>query len=90
MSLYLINYDLNKDKDYEGLYSAIEGMTVEYLRPLKSLWIIRHSGSAYDIASELCKHIDKDDKLMVSQLTPDSSWTQNFSQVATDWIQKYY
>lgn len=90
MSLYMINYDLNVNKDYGKLFAAIKGMTTEYARPLKSMWIIKHNGSAYDIAVELCKHIDSDDKLIVNKLTSDSSWTQNFGKDLTDWIQANY
>ncbi|WP_088459393.1 hypothetical protein [Acinetobacter soli] len=86
MSLYMINYDLNVRKDYQKLYAAIESMTTQYVRPLKSMWIIKHNGSAFDIASVLCKYIDSDDKLIVNKLTGDSSWTQNFGQDTTNWI----
>lgn len=86
MSLYLISYDLIKDKDYEKLYEAIKKMSIQYTRPLKSAWIIKHDGSAYDIAVELCKYIDVDDKLIVNKLDSDSSWTQNLGQKTTEWI----
>lgn len=90
MSLYLINYDLNGNKDYEKLFNAIIKMTDQYARPLKSMWIIRHGGNAYDIAVELCKHIDSDDGLIVSKLTPDSAWTQSFGEATTKWIKENY
>ncbi len=90
MSLYLINYDLNVKKDYEILFDAIKRISNQYTRPLKSMWIIKCNSNAYDIAVELCKYIDSDDKLIVSKLTPDSSWTQNFGEDITTWIQQNY
>ncbi len=73
MTVYLISYDLQKDKNYLGLEGRLERFS-RWARPLGSQWLVESDDTAYDIAGELKKYIDRDDRLLVSQITAEVSW----------------
>ena len=89
MANYLITYDLIGKKDYDKLFEAIKSMANGYTRPLKSVWIIGHDGSASDIVNELTKYMDSDDKLFVTLVTKDTSWTKTLAESSRNWLKKY-
>lgn len=89
MKSYLISYDLIKDKDYSKLIEAIKAISNGHTKPLESVWIIGHAGSAYDITKALMPYIDSDDKLFVTQVTKDTSWTKTIREKSRDWLKKY-
>lgn len=89
ISKYLISYDLIKDKDYSKLIEAIKSIANGYSKPLKSVWIIGHSGSASDIVNALSPYIDSDDKLLVTLVTKDTSWTVSLKEETRAWLRKY-
>jgi hypothetical protein len=86
---YLISYDLIKDKDYSKLIDAIKSIANGYSNPLKSVWIIGHSGKASDIVTALGPYMDSDDKLLVTLVTKDTSWTKTLGDKTREWLRKH-
>ena len=86
---YLISYDLIKYKDYEKLTNAIVSISKGCVRPLESVWIIKHEGKASDIRNTLKPYIDSDDKLLVVKLTREAAWTSSLDQEDRDWLKSY-
>ena len=66
MSNYLITYEPVEDCNYEMFVDAIKSISDGYVHPLKSVWIIGHSGKASDIADALVPFINSQDKLFVT------------------------
>lgn len=73
---YLISYDLNKPgQDYESLYKAIKGCSSYWTHVLDSVWIIKSSLSADVIRDRILAVIDKNDSILVIQVTNNySGW----------------
>lgn len=86
---YLISYDLIKDKDYSKLIDAIKSIANGYSNPLKSVWIIGYSGKASDIVTALSPYMDSDDKLLVTLVTKDTSWTKTLGDKTREWLRKH-
>ncbi|WP_335987108.1 hypothetical protein [Acinetobacter bereziniae] len=89
MKYYLVTYDLIKDKDYTKLIDAIKSIANGYAKPLLSTWIIGHQGSSKDIVNALVPYMDKDDKLFVTLVTNDTSWTKTLGEKNREWLKKH-
>lgn len=89
MARYLISYDLIEEKDYERISKAITLISDGSVRPLKSVWIIGHEGSAEDIRGALNSYLDADDKLLVAELTKDVAWTSSLDPDHKGWLENY-
>ncbi len=80
---YNVSYDLNKaGKDYAGLYAALK--TYDYFHLLDSTWLLYTVESAAQIWSKLSPYIDKDDSILIAEITSNNSgW---LSKQAWTWI----
>ncbi len=68
MKNYLITYDLNVPwHDYNSLYNEIKRYPC--IHALESVWFVKSNGSASDISTHLVKFMDKNDRLIVSEIT---------------------
>lgn len=74
MSIYIITYDLNKQKNYPKLYEAIKAAGTAYCHAQDSTWFIQSTAGAAAIRDYLSKAADYDDTLFVGQVTSDSAW----------------
>lgn len=81
----LVTYDLNKQgKNYSNLSSTLEAMCIDYIRPLKSFWLLNTGSSVEDISNAALKVIDADDRLFVTRLVNDKAgW---LTREEWDWI----
>ena len=73
MAVYLVNYDTQRENNYPGLEARLERFA-RWARPLRSQWLVESADTAYDIAGELKKYIDRDDRLLVAEITAEVSW----------------
>ena len=73
MSLYQINYDLRKQRNYELLYERLKGYSM-WCRPLESCWVISTTQSATQVRDQLREVIDQDDGLLVTRLSGEAAW----------------
>ena len=73
MSVYQINYDLRKQRDYQSLYERIKAYH-SWCRPLESCWIISTTQSAQQVRDNLRAVMDEDDGLLVTRLSGEAAW----------------
>jgi hypothetical protein len=89
MSVFLITYDKSAGDNYQPLYGAIHALANGYWHELDSTWLIISDQSAIAIANALTPHIDKNDKLLVVQITWQAAWGGNFSPSALAWLRNH-
>lgn len=74
MSVFIISYDLNKQKNYPALYEAIKAIG-SWCHPVDSTWLVSTNSTAAAVRDRVLKVIDSDDALLVSRVAPgDSAW----------------
>lgn len=84
MPIYMLSYDLNKEgKDYKGLYEALE--IFPRLHVLDSTWYIESDWMSSELMLRLLPHIDSDDKIVISQITKNTT-VQNLSDEQKSWL----
>jgi hypothetical protein len=71
--IYLISYDLNRQKDYARLHARLLQYAA-HARVLYSQGLVESNSSAFDVATDLLKYIDNDDGLLVSEVTKNLAW----------------
>lgn len=82
--IYMLSYDLNKEgKDYEGLYDALK--TFPRLHVLDSTWYIESDWMSSEIMMLLLPHIDTDDRVVISQITKNTT-VQNLTPEENEWL----
>lgn len=76
--LYLIDYDLRKERDYQKLYDELNRLKA--VQVLESCWCIKFEGvSAIKLRNHFKQFIDSNDGLMVSEVTDWASYNTNGS-----------
>ena len=69
---YIVNYDLNKTKDYESLFAEIRKLGGR--RVLKSCWLVISSLSAKVLRDRLLSVMDGDDGIFVARAHGEAAW----------------
>jgi hypothetical protein len=86
MNTHLVSYDLKAPgKDYNNLIHFLKSATL-WAKPLESVWLIKTSLSASDFRNQINLHVDKNDKVLVLNVTGDNWATFNIDTQVTDWI----
>lgn len=68
--MLLISYDLNRPgQDYQDLIAAIKAYG-NWAHVLKSTWLIRTTQTADQVSTDLRKHMDPNDNLLVIEVNP--------------------
>lgn len=82
---YLITYDLMAPgKDYSSLHQAIQALG-PCCHCLDSIWLVLNAASAGEIRDYLKAYVDRNDRLLVVQLTGHwASWS--LPQKCVDWL----
>ena len=80
--IYLVSYDLNRQKDYARLHERLRQYSVQ-ARVLYSQWLVESNLSAFEVASDLLKFMDNDDGLLVSEVTRNLAWRSLLSNDET-------
>lgn len=89
MAVYSISYDLRKPgRNYDDLYDAIKGCSVDWWHCLESTWMIVTDMSAARVRDALRAEIDTNDKLLVVTLQKGAAW-HGLPSNCEDWIRKY-
>lgn len=85
--IYCVSYDLRKnDKDYEGLNNKLKD-SLSWWHYLESTWLIYTNESASQLWNRLSESIDKDDHILIIQVTNDyQGW---LPEKAWEWIRQY-
>lgn len=84
----LISYDLNGvGKDYEDVTRYIKSLG-HWAKPLRSQWLVKTDLRLMDIVTGLRLHgLDKDDSLLVVEVTRQHAAWYQLSPAVSDWIQ---
>ncbi len=86
MNKILISYDLHKPvKDYEELYRYLKGFGTR-AKPLESLWMVKTSKSHIAIRDEIVAHIDKDDSIIVIDVSGDAMAWRGLGDKVSEWL----
>lgn len=79
--VYLITYDLNKNKNYAKMYEAIKSCSIDFWHFLDSVWIIKSNLSLEIVQGTINASKDGDDWFVVTPVTreimgwlPQSEW----------------
>lgn len=68
MNLFVISYDLNTPgKKYETLIARLQALGAQ--RILYSQWMLRYTGSASELTTDLWRYMDANDRLLVNDVT---------------------
>lgn len=88
MKTYLVSYDLNSPgQNYDNLINELCKYP-GYCHVLKSQWFICSEGNSADVFNHLRKYIDKNDRLLISELTANHvGW---LDQEAITWLNKSF
>ena len=84
MTVYQIDYDLRKNRDYQSLYERIMQLG-GYCHALESTWFVTSSKTAAQIRDHLRPAIDNDDGLVVSGAITEAAW-HGLSREVADWL----
>lgn len=85
MKTYFIGYDLkNPGQNYTDLIEAIKKLG-PYWHCLDSTWLIKSNSTAIEIRDYLINHIDKNDKILVAQISGDGAW-EGFNNECSQWL----
>ena len=87
MKTYLITYDLRAPgRNYQSLYIAIEAIG-NRCHPLESTWIVASAETAARIRDRLSRHIDRNDRLLITRLSAEAAWF-GLSDPTGQWLQQ--
>ncbi|KFZ27052.1 MAG: CRISPR-associated endoribonuclease Cas2 [Candidatus Izimaplasma bacterium HR2] len=84
MGVFLITYDLIKDKDYKKLFEKLESYGT-YSHCLESVWMIESSDAAATIRKYIETAMDSDDKILVCRLSGNWS-SNNLRKKTNEWL----
>lgn len=74
MKSLIIEYDLcSPGQNYDELYKAIKSYS-KWGHITKSTWLIKTSDSCEKVRDNLLKHLDKNDRLFVGELSGTAAW----------------
>lgn len=82
----LVSYDLiAPGKDYSRLWEHLRSYS-SWTKPLESVWLLKTQRSATEVRDNLKSHIDKNDKLLVIDVTSKAAAWHNLGDKINQWI----
>ena len=86
MATYLVGYDLDKPgQDYSDLLARLKKFGTRW-HNLDSTWFVKTNLTHVELRDELAKYLDKNDKLLVVNVTGDAAAWRGFSKEAGQWL----
>lgn len=83
--LYLISYDLIKDKDYTPLIESIKKFSA-WWHQTGSVWLVTSSLNSIHIREQLSQYLDADDKLFIVKINSIDWAAKGFNQKEYEWL----
>ena len=83
VNAYIVNYDLNRDKNYDALYEKFKTFSGAK-RVLKSCWLVMSVKTAEQLRDELLKVMDADDGIFVAKASGEAAWRN--VECDPDWL----
>ena len=87
MALFVISYDLRKNKDYQALWDEMERL--EAFKPLESVYLVDLNNSASEVRDHFKGFIDGDDGLLVIEFDTKPA-AFKCKQGTAKWIADYF
>ena len=82
----IVGYDLNKaGQNYDKLIDALKSNYDNWWHYLDSTWLIKTTKTAVEVRDELQTFIDRNDELLVAELTGTAAW-YGFTDRASVWL----
>ncbi|PHH40240.1 hypothetical protein [Pseudomonas putida] len=89
MALYLVTYDLHKQRDYPRIIEAIQ-KAGESEELLESVWLVSSARGIVELKEHLMGFIDSDDSIAVLPLKVAAGFaTENCPVEARRWLNKH-
>lgn len=89
MKTFLISYDLGSPEtydDYKLLFQYIKSYDL-WAHPLQSVWFVTTDKTLSQVRDEIKNgNVDKNDKVLIIDVTKTGWATSNVSKVVTDWM----
>lgn len=86
MPMFVISYDLNKQKDYQKLWAELKRLNC--VRVLESVWVGKLNGTAEAVVKHLTQFVDEDDSLVAAETAPDKIYFKRPYEAAWGLIQR--
>lgn len=84
--VHQVSYDLRAPgRDYKSLYAAIKAHD-SWAHPVESNWFVKTSLSAVQLRDMLAKHMDRNDKLVVVEVSRSNWATTGMAQDVGRWM----
>lgn len=89
MNTLMVGYDLNKPgQNYEDLIAFLKDSPA-YWHHLDSTWLVRTTLSTSEMRDKLKHFLDKNDEMLVINVTGDAWATWGISKSGNDWLHKH-
>lgn len=88
MPLYVVSYDLHKQRNYQPLWDGLRQAGGKKL--LESFWVLDVTNNAVEIRDWLSDLVDADDSIAVIELKNGSDWAyRNAMTEGVEWLKQY-
>ena len=64
-NFFVISYDLHLKKDYKKIKEAIDDLSVDWVKPLRSFFVVKTTFDAAKVREILMRSTDNDDAIFV-------------------------
>ena len=88
MPIYIVSYDLVKNRDYKALYGALKSYQT-YAFALESVCLIDTEQTIDEVQNFILRHVDQDDKVLIAQLAGTVAWQKLEPEIA-DWLHETF
>ena len=89
MNTFLIGYDLKRPgQNYTSLVAALKAYGT-WWHNLDSTWILKTNSSVIQVRDALLAHIDRNDRLLVIDITSRGAAWYGFDKAAQDWLTQH-
>jgi hypothetical protein len=91
MATYLISYDLGipeTSQDYKELINSIQSLG-HWAKPHYSIFLVKSNFSARIIRNRLSKFVDRNDSILVVDITNDDWASWNLTNEVVQWMHHY-
>ncbi len=86
---FVVSYDLHLNKDYPKLEKSIEQISIDWVKPLESFYLIKTTFSVTQIRDTLKKSTDNDDSIFVMRANLGEWATSVIKRDVTDKIKNW-
>jgi hypothetical protein len=86
VAIYVVSYDLNKQKNYPKLYDQIKSAGSTWCHPMDSTWLIVSNAGTVNVRDHIAKAMDQDDTILVSELVRGEWAAFNLAGPVAEWL----